>query len=76
MSVQQQLQGGRRPALTALPTQSFRCSNCGYGAVLRADPPPCPMCRETAWEQDAWRPFRHLHDFWHGNGPVPPSAAG
>ena len=58
------------------PAQSMRCANCGYGAVLTAQPPPCPMCRETAWEPDRWRPFRHLHDFWAGGGGNPPSAAG
>jgi hypothetical protein len=57
------------------PTQSVRCASCGYGAVLRALSPPCPMCRDTAWEPDAWRPFRHLHDFWDGHDGVPPSAA-
>jgi rubrerythrin len=52
----------------AAPAQALRCGNCGYGAVVRAaQPPPCPMCRETAWEPEARRPFRHLHDFWDGS---------
>jgi hypothetical protein len=28
----------------------FRCSDCGYGAVVRRGLPPCPMCGGTAWE--------------------------
>jgi hypothetical protein len=59
----------------APPTQSVRCASCGYGAVLKMQSPPCPMCRDTAWEPDIWRPFRHLHDFWDGDGGLPPSAA-
>jgi hypothetical protein len=50
------------------PAQALRCGNCGYGAVVRAEqPPPCPMCRETAWKLEARRPFGHLHDFWDGS---------
>lgn len=28
----------------------FRCSDCGYGAVVRRALPPCPMCGGTVWE--------------------------
>jgi rubrerythrin len=28
----------------------FRCSDCGYGAVIRRALPPCPMCGSTVWE--------------------------
>jgi rubrerythrin len=28
----------------------FRCSECGYGAVVRRALPPCPMCGGTVWE--------------------------
>jgi rubrerythrin len=28
----------------------FRCSDCGYGAVVRRALPPCPMCGSTVWE--------------------------
>jgi hypothetical protein len=56
-------------------TQSFRCASCGYGAVLKTQLPPCPMCRDTAWKPDVWRSFRHLHDFWDGDDGLPPSAA-
>ncbi len=35
----------------------FRCASCGYGIVFRGALPDCPICRGTAWEQSAWRPF-------------------
>jgi rubrerythrin len=25
------------------------CRECGYGVVVRRDPPECPMCRSNAW---------------------------
>ena len=28
----------------------FRCSDCGYGAVVHRALPPCPMCGGTVWE--------------------------
>jgi len=28
----------------------FRCSDCGYGAVVQQVLPPCPMCGGTVWE--------------------------
>jgi rubrerythrin len=28
----------------------FRCSDCGYGAIVRRALPPCPMCGGTEWE--------------------------
>src|SRR5260370_904031 len=28
----------------------FRCADCGYGAVVHRDLPPCPMCGGTVWE--------------------------
>jgi hypothetical protein len=27
----------------------LQCRGCGYGAVVRGDPPPCPMCRGNDW---------------------------
>lgn len=29
----------------------FRCADCGYGAVIQAVLPPCPMCRGAVWER-------------------------
>lgn len=44
----------RRPAgsvLTGTDTAGeFRCSGCGYGAVVQRVLPPCPMCGGTVWE--------------------------
>jgi rubrerythrin len=28
----------------------FRCSDCGYGAVVQRVLPPCPMCGGAVWE--------------------------
>lgn len=28
----------------------FRCTDCGYGAVVQRTLPPCPMCGGTIWE--------------------------
>jgi rubrerythrin len=28
----------------------FRCAECGYGAIVRARLPECPMCHGLAWE--------------------------
>lgn len=36
----------------------FCCVECGYGAVVRCELPPCPMCGEQLWERAAWSPFR------------------
>ena len=27
----------------------FRCTDCGYGAVVHRSLPPCPMCGGTIW---------------------------
>ena len=27
------------------------CGDCGYGVVVRREPPECPMCRETNWRE-------------------------
>jgi rubrerythrin len=29
------------------------CGGCGYGVVVRRDPPECPMCRRTSWLERA-----------------------
>ena len=31
-------------------TGEYRCSDCGYGAVVQRALPPCPMCGGSAWE--------------------------
>jgi rubrerythrin len=37
---------------------SFRCADCGYGVVVTARLPTCPMCGSGSWEQSEWSPFR------------------
>jgi rubrerythrin len=27
------------------------CGACGYGIVVRRDPPDCPMCRANEWQE-------------------------
>jgi rubredoxin len=29
---------------------AFHCSGCGYGVVVQASLPRCPMCGGTTWE--------------------------
>ncbi len=29
----------------------FRCSDCGYGAVIQRTLPVCPMCSGSVWEK-------------------------
>jgi hypothetical protein len=29
------------------------CRECGYGIVVRDDPPECPMCRSNGWRTQA-----------------------
>jgi rubredoxin len=28
----------------------FRCTDCGYGAIVQRELPQCPMCGGTVWE--------------------------
>jgi len=32
----------------------FHCSRCGYGVIVQAELPRCPMCSGTAWEPPSW----------------------
>jgi rubrerythrin len=32
-----------------LAVRELWCEGCGYGVVLRREPPECPMCRQTSW---------------------------
>jgi rubrerythrin len=32
-----------------LDARELFCGECGYGIVVRRDPPECPMCRTTSW---------------------------
>jgi rubrerythrin len=42
---------GRAPEVAAAPSRrrEYRCMTCGYGVVVRAEPPQCPMCHEHVW---------------------------
>lgn len=44
-------------ALRELPGFELRCSDCGYGVVVRMAPDRCPMCRGSVWEHPS-RPHR------------------
>jgi hypothetical protein len=35
----------------------FRCADCGYGAIVTAALPRCPMCGCESWEPAGWSPF-------------------
>jgi len=39
--------------LSAGRTRELVCGSCGYGVIVRTEPPRCPMCREADW-----RPIR------------------
>ena len=32
-------------------TRERFCRRCGYGIVVRREPPECPMCRSSAWRE-------------------------
>jgi hypothetical protein len=32
-----------------LGARELFCGACGYGIVIRRDPPACPMCRSSRW---------------------------
>jgi rubrerythrin len=42
------------PRTPVTPLQSVRdlwCGGCGYGVVVRREPPECPMCRNANWRE-------------------------
>jgi rubrerythrin len=39
------------------PLAEFRCAGCGYGVSALTPPEQCPMCADTVWDHQAWRPF-------------------
>lgn len=42
----------KTPGKTLLPPlREMWCEGCGYGVVIRWEPPACPMCRETSWRE-------------------------
>jgi hypothetical protein len=45
------------PGARLLGKAPLRCAECGYEIRSYRALPPCPMCREVAWEPAPWRPF-------------------
>lgn len=44
----------------SLAAGEFRCSDCGYGAIVHRELPVCPMCGGAVWERaEHGRPFYH-----------------
>lgn len=42
----------------SLAAGEFRCSDCGYGAIVHHELPACPMCGGAVWERaEHGRPF-------------------
>jgi len=37
------------PLWRLLDRVELQCRSCGYGAVVRGDPPDCPMCHANDW---------------------------
>jgi rubrerythrin len=33
------------------PVRELWCEGCGYGIVVRREPPECPMCRQANWRE-------------------------
>jgi hypothetical protein len=36
---------------TSVERREFYCAKCGYGVVVRREPPECPMCRARDWRE-------------------------
>jgi len=36
---------------TSQRSRELWCGECGYGVVVRRDPPECPMCRRSSWRE-------------------------
>jgi hypothetical protein len=34
-----------------LDVRELFCGACGYGIVVRREPPDCPMCRASEWRE-------------------------
>lgn len=41
----------RNPESLVKWVRELWCAGCGYGVVVRREPPACPMCRETSWSE-------------------------
>jgi hypothetical protein len=36
---------------TSQTARELWCGGCGYGVVVRREPPECPMCRGSCWHE-------------------------
>ncbi len=52
--------GGDESRGGGAPPLRFRCAGCGYGATRAEEPDRCPMCGDTVWDLEPWRPFSAL----------------
>jgi rubrerythrin len=43
-----EMQNRETPRLSA---RELSCGGCGYGVVIRRDPPACPICWQTNWRE-------------------------
>jgi rubrerythrin len=41
----------QHPATLLAPARELWCKRCGYGVVVRREPPACPICREKGWRE-------------------------
>jgi rubrerythrin len=41
----------KTPESTLQSVRELWCAACGYGVVVRREPPECPMCRERSWRE-------------------------
>lgn len=41
----------RNPDAAVRSVRELWCAGCGYGVVVRREPPACPMCRRTSWRE-------------------------
>ena len=41
----------KTPVTRPQPVRELWCGGCGYGVVVRREPPECPMCREANWRE-------------------------
>ena len=43
--------GSYEPQRPFVDVRQLFCADCGYGIVIRREPPDCPMCRGNSWSE-------------------------
>jgi rubrerythrin len=43
----------KNPETLLQAARELWCARCGYGVVVRREPPACPMCRAMHWRERA-----------------------